>query len=77
MLSAKVPEGQLIQLVEPVIEEKVPNGQLVHPPEPALTEKVPVGQIEHPQWFTLETPMFGFALYLYPGRQGVHALVFE
>jgi hypothetical protein len=64
VVSAKVPEGQLIQLVEPALEEKVPNGHEVHPLEPALTEKVPLGQIEQPQKFTLETPTFGFALYL-------------
>ena len=76
-VSAKVPEEQDRHEVEPAFKEKVPIEHEVHPLELALEEKVPLGQIEHPQWFTLETPMFGFALYLYPGRQGVHALVFE
>ena len=76
-VSANVPLKQLIQFVEPVLEEKVPIGQEAHPLEPAFEEKVPLGQIEQPQRFTLETPTFGFALYLYPGGQGVHAFVFE
>jgi hypothetical protein len=42
----------------------VPGGHGEHVLEPLLEANVPGGQIEQPHKLALETPTFGFALYI-------------
>lgn len=64
LFAEKVLLGQVVQDTEPALAEKVPLGQAEHEDEPALAEKVPLGQMVQPHRLTLETPTFGFELYL-------------